>query len=121
MRQLILLTTAAALIGHWQGAISLMGIDLEIQVDFTGPADSLKGTIDIPMQGVDKWQLRDVQVRGDSVLFRMPAQGPPSSVRGIVRGDSIIGEFLQPPVTASLRLVRSVAAPTPSGPALPYD
>jgi len=121
MRQLILLATAAALIGHWEGAISLMGIDLEIQVDFTGPADSLKGTIDIPMQGVDKWQLRDVQVRGDSVLFLMPAQGPPSSVRGVVRGDSITGLFLQPPITASLRLARRVAAPAASAPALPYD
>ena len=121
MRQLMLLATAAALIGHWEGAISLMGIDLEIQVDFTGSADSLKGTIDIPMQGVDKWQLRDVQVRGDSVTFLMPAQGPPSSVRGIVRGDSIIGEFLQPPITASFRLARATPAPTASAPALPYD
>ena len=80
-------------------------IELGIQVEFTGRADSLKGTIDIPEQGVTGWQLRDVQMRGDSVSFAMPPQGPPASVRGVVRGDSLIGEFLQPPITASLRLL----------------
>jgi len=118
VRTLVLLATAASLIGHWNGAISLMGIDLEIQVDFIGPADSLKGTIDIPAQGVDKWKLRDVQVRGDSVSFVMPPEGPPASVRGVVRGDSIIGQFLQPPVTATLRLARATTAGVDS--ALPY-
>ena len=121
MSWIVLAATAASLIGRWNGAISVMGVDLGIQVEFSGRADSLKGTIDIPEQGVTGWQLRDVQMRGDSVSFAMPPQGPPASVRGVVRGDSIIGEFLQPPITASLRLARA-AAPTAAkvDPALPY-
>jgi len=58
-----------------------------------------------------------VQLRGDSLSFTMPPEGPPASFRGIVRGDSITGEFLQPPVTASLRLTRGTA-PVVS---VPYD
>ena len=76
MRTLVLLATAASLLGPWNGAISLMGIDLGIQVDFIGPADSLRATIDIPMQGIKGWSLRDVRVRGDSLSFAMPPQGP---------------------------------------------
>jgi len=118
---IVLAATAAALIGRWQGAISVMGTDLGIQVEFTRSADSLAATIDIPAQAVSGFRMRDVRLRGDSLSFVLPAPGATALFDGVVRGDSIAGAFRQAGITASFHLARSAERLVAADSTLPYD
>lgn len=109
MRAWILAATAAALIGHWQGAVSLMGVDLDIDLRVSGTADSLRATIDVPMQGLTGFAVRDLRVRGDSISFVVPILDNPATLAGIQRGDSIVGMLRQAGIAAPFRLKRPTA------------
>jgi uncharacterized protein len=93
-------------VGDWEGAIVLPGIDLGIAVHFTRQHDSLNATIDIPMQMAKGLALKNVRALPPSVHFELPA-GPGLAVfDGTVAGDSIAGEFRQGSVAATFRLRR---------------
>ncbi len=108
--------------GHWEGAISIMGQDLGIKVDFRSDATGLKASIDIPMQGAIGLPLTNVKFETPKVHFELPA-GPGLAVfDGEMKGDQISGSFSQSGMTGTFQLKRAQAAPEAAGPrpTLPY-
>ncbi|MGB4704576.1 MAG: serine hydrolase [Candidatus Saccharicenans sp.] len=56
--------------GHWEGAIELPGMKLEIQVDFKLSAEKkLEGTISIPMQKARDLPLSDLRLEDSEISF----------------------------------------------------
>jgi hypothetical protein len=57
--------------GHWEGAISVPGQELKIEVDLAKAANGWEGTISIPAQSLKGFPLSGITVKGDSVAFAM--------------------------------------------------
>lgn len=117
-----LLFAQAELVGHWEGAISILGRELIIHVDFKSSGDSLLATIDIPQQSAKGMGLHDVSFASPQIHFELPA-GPGLAVfEGEVKGDSIGGSFTQAGMIGSFHLKRGASAPetTSKDEAVPY-
>jgi uncharacterized protein len=101
-----LLRAQGNIAGDWQGAINLSGISLGIHVHFKGVNDSLTATIDIPMQMAKGLPLTNVRAIPPAVHFELAA-GPGLAVfEGMLRGDSISGDFRQGAAAAKFSLHR---------------
>jgi pimeloyl-ACP methyl ester carboxylesterase len=103
--------------GRWEGAIKLPGLDLGVIVQLDRRADSLQGTIDIPMQMAKGLRLQDVGSTGAMVRFALKAGPGLANFVGTLAGDSISGIFTQASVRCPFVLRRSApaaaAAPPP--------
>ncbi|MDI6849626.1 MAG: serine hydrolase [Candidatus Saccharicenans sp.] len=56
--------------GHWEGAIELPGMKLEIQVDFRLSAEKkLEGVISIPVQKAKDLPLENIKIEGNEISF----------------------------------------------------
>ncbi len=96
--------------GHFEGAITVMGQDLEIKVDFKSSPAGLAATIDIPAQGATGLPLSGFRYDAPKLHFELPA-GPAIAVfDGDVKGDEIAGTFLQGGAEGTFRLKRGAAA-----------
>ncbi|MCB0113026.1 MAG: beta-lactamase family protein [Caldilineaceae bacterium] len=94
----------ADLAGSWQGSISVMGMELEIIVDFVRKGDALTGVIDIPQQGAMDLPLHDIRFEAPDVYFAM-LEGPQEAVFGGTLEDGVIsGVFRQSGVEGSFTL-----------------
>jgi uncharacterized protein len=108
------------LAGDWYGAIALPGVNLGMIVHFAGPNDSLRATIDIPMQMAMGLRLTNVRASLPNVHFELPA-GPGLAVfDGTLAGDSITGGFHQASITATFSLGRFAPQKAPATPPPPY-
>ncbi len=95
--------------GAWDGSISISGIELDINVDFTlDDTGSYDAGIDIPIQGAFGLELVNVFVRGDSVGFSLPSNLGEASFAGLIDGDLISGVFSQGGAAGSFELRRAV-------------
>lgn len=102
--------------GRWEGAINLPGMDLGIIVVFTADGDSLRGTIDIPMQMAKGLPLRDIVQDGQGMRFALQAGPGLAAFAGTLAADSIAGTFTQATVRCPFILRRAAAraaAPPP--------
>jgi pimeloyl-ACP methyl ester carboxylesterase len=98
--------------GHWEGSISVEGMELDILVDLAGTTDSITGTIDIPLQGAEGLRLTSIILAGDSLSFDLVAGPGVASFHGLVVADSSIsGAFEQAAVAGTFELLRSEPAP----------
>ncbi len=104
--------------GRWEGAINLPGMDLGINVNFMPAGDSLRGTIDIPMQMAKGLTLHDIKTGGDTVRFSLQAGPGIARFEGVHTGDSISGTFAQATVRCPFMLRRAKVLPQPVPP--PY-
>ncbi|MDY0231369.1 MAG: serine hydrolase, partial [Candidatus Saccharicenans sp.] len=58
------------IIGHWEGAIELPGMKLEVLVDFKLSAENqLEGTVSIPIQKAKDLPLADIKLSGYEISF----------------------------------------------------
>jgi pimeloyl-ACP methyl ester carboxylesterase len=109
-----------ALTGRWEGSLTALGQNLEIGVTFEGAVTPLVARIDIPAQGAHGLQLQNVSFDPPRVHFELPA-GPGLAVwDGLLRGDTIEGEFTQAGVAGTFTLSRvpdtdTQEADTPTG------
>lgn len=92
--------------GHWDGSISVAGTVLGIAVDFAGAAESLTGTIDIPVQNARGIPLDSVVISGDSLSFILIAGPGVATFKGVVSDSSIAGSFEQAGYAGSFDLRR---------------
>jgi len=93
--------------GTWEGAISISGIELEIDVDFImDEQGSYYATMDIPIQGAFGLELVNIFVNGDSVGFGLPSNLGHASFTGLVDGDVMSGLFSQGGVDGGFELRR---------------
>lgn len=97
--------------GRWEGAISVLGTELDIIVNFSGEGEQLTGTIDIPPQNVTDLELHDITFEAPAVHFEM-LTGPQLAVfEGTLAEGVISGTFLQAGVEGTFELVAVEAAP----------
>ncbi len=94
--------------GHWEGAISVMGQELIIKVDFAVDEDVLSGTIDIPQQGAFQLPLTNIKYESPKIHFELPVPNAKADFDGVLAGDEISGDFLQSGVKGSFNLKRMV-------------
>jgi hypothetical protein len=97
--------------GHYEGAITIMGMQLAIKVDFADSAQGLTATIDIPQQGAKAVPLSNVGYRPPKVHFELPAGPGLATFDGEAHGDEITGAFAQAGTTGDFRLNRGAAPP----------
>jgi pimeloyl-ACP methyl ester carboxylesterase len=129
---LLLVTGAAAgrasaqtaLVGRWEGRITVLGSQLGFSISVTQSGATLKGTMDVPQQGAAGIPLKTVTLDGTKVKLEM--SGPsPAVMDGELKDDVISGKFEQAGIVGSFELKRAAAAAEPAAPAkapepLPY-
>ncbi|WP_194834618.1 S9 family peptidase [Nocardia sp. XZ_19_369] len=96
--------------GDWHGAIEVPGRPTQIGVTFT---DKGTATIDIPTQGVDSVELKDVRSDRNGVSFAIADVPGDPKFRGEYEqgADQIVGDFLQGGETFRLVLQRGTLPP----------
>ena len=95
--------------GHFEGAITVMGRDLEIKVDFKTAQGGLAATMDIPVQGAIGLPLSSVRFDTPKIRFELSAGPGVAAFDGEVKGDEIAGKFLQAGAEGTFRLKRGAA------------
>jgi len=90
-------TAQHSLEGIWKGAISIPGLELEVEVEFAQKEDSWTGTLDIPMQNAKDLPVTNIIVKKDEVSFDLPdVPGNASfAVTFDATGDQLEGKFTQ--------------------------
>ncbi|MBZ5639983.1 MAG: alpha/beta fold hydrolase [Acidobacteriia bacterium] len=96
--------------GHFEGAIHVMGTDLEIKVDFKTVEKALSATIDIPVQGALGLPLSNVRHDPPKIHFELAASPGIATFDGETKGDEISGKFLQAGAEGTFHLKRGAAA-----------
>ena len=100
--------------GRWEGAITVLGSDLAIVVNFSDEAGALVATIDIPQQGGTSIPLHDVSNADSRVHFEMLDAARLAAFDGKLNPDGTIsGEFMQAGVTGTFAM-QPAEAPTPT-------
>ncbi|MBI5022152.1 MAG: alpha/beta fold hydrolase [Ignavibacteriales bacterium] len=110
------------IIGHWEGAIIIMGSDLGIKIDFKEIDKEIKGTIDIPIQNAFGLPLINIDTKIPMIHFDL--QGGPglASFDGKIMSDSIVGDFSQAGMKGTFYLHKGISSNTavPPEPPPPY-
>ena len=96
-------------VGHWEGAITVPGGELGIDVDLKVDADAWSGDISIPMQQTQDFTLSEVAVNGSQVSFLMAGVPGNPTFRGTMSedGQTITGNFTQGGQSMPFHLSRS--------------
>ena len=103
--------TPDALVGEWDGTLTVSQTELAITVDFQLVDEELTATIDIPQQGVVDLALANVQFDDPVVTFELTDLG--STFEGQYGGDTIDGGFSQAGTSGTFALTRVPPAPLP--------
>lgn len=102
---------AASLAGHWEGAIDVPGMKLEVDIDFSQEADgSWKGDISIPLQKAKDLPLANISIEGSQITFSIPGVPGDPTFKGTFSedGNTISGDFTQGGKTFPFTLTREV-------------
>ena len=87
-------------LGTWQGALTLMGQELEITIKLSLDEEkNIQGTIDVPVQGAMDVPLGEFNIEGKKIAFKIvhpQVQGDPTFNGELDEtGNKIAGEFSQ--------------------------
>lgn len=83
------------ILGRWEGTTSVMGTELDFQLDFKEANGALTATIDIPAQGARAVPLTNVRWDGTQAHVELPA-GPGLAVwEGTLKDGRLQGKFTQ--------------------------
>jgi hypothetical protein len=91
---------AQPFVGTWNGALSVMGQELEIIIELSlDNENNIQGNIDVPVQGATDIPLGEFTIEGKTIAFKIihpEVQGDPS-FNGVLdeSGKKIEGEFSQ--------------------------
>ncbi|MEO8016571.1 MAG: hypothetical protein ABI769_02055 [Pseudomonadota bacterium] len=99
--------------GEWFGPLNGPGTKVTIVLRFSTGADgALRAVFDVPEQGVKDWEAKDVALDDGHFSIEMPK--PQANVRGMLKGDEIVGQWNQlgNSVPLTLKKGRYVAAPS---------
>ncbi|MGZ7065877.1 MAG: serine hydrolase domain-containing protein, partial [Candidatus Aminicenantales bacterium] len=86
------------LAGHWDGAIALPSVKLQINLDFTKlPDGAWKGDISIPLQNIKDMPLSDIKLDGMNASFAIPGIPGNPAFAGTLSADGskLTGGFTQ--------------------------
>lgn len=102
---------ALPLAGHWEGAIEIPGMKLDVDIDFSQKADgSWKGDISIPMQKAKNLPLSNISLEGLQVTFSISGVPGDPTFKGTLSedGSKITGDFTQEGKTFPFNLAREI-------------
>ncbi|MGB8952455.1 MAG: serine hydrolase [Candidatus Aminicenantales bacterium] len=102
---------APSIAGHWEGAIDIPGMKMEVHIDFSQAADSTwKGDISIPQQNAKDLPLTGINVEELKVTFSIAGVPGDPTFKGTLSEDEkqITGEFSQSGQTFPFVLSREV-------------
>ena len=101
--------------GLWEGSLSTPNGDIGFVFNIHQDGDKWAAEMDIPMQGLSEFPLKDVKVDGASVSFALPGPGEPHFDGKVADdGKAIAGNFLQGGATLPLNLKwKADARPAP--------
>jgi hypothetical protein len=96
-------------LGTWKGAISVMGQELEIIVEFSlDDGKNIQGNIDVPAQGATDIPLGDISIEGNKISFKIvhpQVQGDPTFKGALDEsGKKITGDFSQGGATGTFSI-----------------
>jgi hypothetical protein len=96
-------------LGTWKGAISGMGQELEIIVEFSlDDNKNIQGNIDVPAQGATDIPLGDIHIEGKTISFTIvhpQVQGDPTFKGDLdENGKKISGDFSQGGATGTFSI-----------------
>ncbi len=93
--------------GIWVGTIEIMGKKLDFATNFRTEGEEIKGTMDMPMQGVKGLPLKDVVYAPPKITFTLETPQASANFQGVVEGDTIKGQLEQGGITGAFTLTRS--------------
>ncbi|MBM3306507.1 MAG: hypothetical protein FJY79_11300 [Candidatus Aminicenantes bacterium] len=91
---------AKPFLGAWKGSLSIMGMELEIRVDFSlDESKQVKGIIDVVTQGAMGVPLGNIEIKDKAITFMIDHPNVPGepTFKGTLdaTGKKISGEFTQ--------------------------
>jgi hypothetical protein len=100
---------ATPFLGTWKGALSVMGKELVIIVEFSlDDAKNIQGNIDVPAQGATDLPLGDIHIEGKKISFKIVhpgVQGDPTFKGELDEsGKKISGDFSQGGATGTFSM-----------------
>jgi CubicO group peptidase (beta-lactamase class C family) len=110
--------------GHWEGTISVSGVELGVLIDFSEKEDKTwTGDIDIPLQGAKDLPLVDITVEGYDVTFDIKDVPGNPSFDGKLSEDgfTLSGDFTQNDQSYPFALKRKTEAQAEATPKTPKD
>jgi len=96
------------IVGHWDGKIKMLTMNLDIQIRVEKTKKALNGFISIPSQKLKDYQLPVFTFKKNKVHFELPSQAGIANFDGELKSDSIKGKILQAGIQGSFYLTRSV-------------
>ena len=64
-------------VGTWEGAIDVMGQQIDIILEFALEGDQLTGNVDVPAQGAEDLPLTEFKIEGKKITFMIDHPGVP--------------------------------------------
>lgn len=95
--------------GHWEGAITLPGQELGLDIDLASDGETWKGDITIPVQGARDLALTKIEVHGSEAAFTISGVGGDPTFKGTVSADGtkLSGTFTQGGASFPFALTRA--------------
>ena len=94
--------------GDWSGAITIKGVDLEINTHFKNDSDKYSGTIDIPEQSAMGLALSQIVYKSPDISFQLDVPNGTAKFKGELRDNYISGDFTQSGMAGKFRLTRGL-------------
>ena len=98
-------TTFAQIEGYWKGQIDLGGQQLEMAFDIATTENGYSATLDVPAQGAFDIPVDETLFQDNRLEMTMSAMG--ASYTGMLKGDTIDGEFTQYGMKLPLNLAKA--------------
>ena len=92
--------------GHWEGAVTVQGKELRIEVDLLNKASNWVGTAAFPDMNAKGLVLSPITVQGEAVTFSVKGAPGDPTFKGTLSKDSktLAGDFTQGPVSGTFTL-----------------
>jgi hypothetical protein len=93
--------------GHWEGAITVQGKELQLEVDLVArAADKWEGSAGFPLMNAKGLVLTGIVVQGQAVTFGIKGAPGDPTFKGTLSKDSktLSGDFVQGPVSGTFTL-----------------
>ncbi|MBA4405735.1 alpha/beta hydrolase [bacterium] len=100
------------IIGHWEGKLKMLTMNLEIQIRVEKTNRALKGYMSIPSQKLKDYQLPVFTFKKSKLHFELPSQAGIANFDGELKSDSIKGKILQAGIQGSFYLVKGTGEKT---------
>jgi uncharacterized protein len=96
---------------YWKGKISIMAMDIGIEINFKTDADSIRGKMDIPEQNAKDLSLIHISFKEPKVYFELQAGPGVAIFDGEIKADSIFGKYLQAGMEGTFVIRKSADKP----------